>query len=205
MIEEILVVRGVTRVADHQADARPASGASAALGVVVRARGDVTENDRVQAADVDAHFHRGRAGQHVERGVGGRGFEAHSQVHPSVIGDLGGVFVRDQWVKGRLAQAAHGAVLFDLRVRPGCGGTVAAWTGCADWRASHWPGADSTAQAVGVGGQPETKCFRVQLGHSGAFTMAIHVRGGDERASFQKLEQRQTVIRGNSGRAETLQ
>src|SRR2546427_11557035 len=59
VIEEILVVWRAAGVADDKADPRPASGASAALGVIVGARWDVAEDDGIQSANINAHFHRG--------------------------------------------------------------------------------------------------------------------------------------------------
>ena len=109
VVEEVAVVRCAAGVPEDHADTGPASGAAAALGVVVGAGWDVAHDDGIEAAHVDTQFQGGGAGEDIGgrtpvcdidacRGrVPRRGcLEVLLQVDAILPGDLGGVLAGRQ-------------------------------------------------------------------------------------------------------------
>jgi len=194
VIEEILIVWRAAGVANNQAHTRPASGSSAALGIVVRTRRDVAEHDGVQASNINAHFHSRRAGKDVERRFCCGSLESVLQVHPFVVGNLGCVFVRHQGSEGGLAHPAHRAMLFNVRVRPSHCAAVAAGTGRARLRSGQGPGTDVAVEAVSGRGQVKSHNLGVKLARSSTFPEAEYVGDCQEITAPEKLKKSEAIV-----------
>ena len=67
LVVEVAIVGRAAGIANHDSDPRPAPRAASPLGIVIRPGRDIAQQDRVQAAHVDAHLHRWRTCQHVQR------------------------------------------------------------------------------------------------------------------------------------------
>jgi len=115
MVEEVLVVGRGSRIAHDQTYPTTATCPAPSLGIVVRSGWNVAQHDRVQAADVDAHLQRWRAGQQIRRAV--LGLEGVLDLLAAIDRYLSRVLLGVQRLGGRVESTPGITGMPHLRVR----------------------------------------------------------------------------------------
>src|SRR5271157_3415554 len=197
-------MRRAARIADHEAHARASARTSAALGVIVRARGYVSHDHRIEAADVDPQLESRRAGEDIDGRDLGRGFEVFFQFRPVSRRDLGRVLTRHEWNGLDLSDMFHPAVLVDVAVGPADKAAMAprARRPVIDPRAGM--AAHAAMEPSLLRHELQLDDFGIELNELGLLACPTELDGSEETAPPQESENLDHQVLGRLLRAEPI-